>query len=83
MLSIKRPYCGRSFGLLSFKDSNMRTITCNECGHEIAEDDFMLQHCPVCDSYMAVNRLNIKVDEDLDHILRIDPVQASALVERD
>lgn len=61
----------------------MRTITCNECGHSIAEDDFITQHCPVCESFMPVSRLNVKVDEELGNIIRIDSVHTSALVERD
>lgn len=61
----------------------MRTVTCNECGCEIAEDDFISQHCPVCDSFMPVSRLNLKVDSDLGAFVRIDNVPDSALVERD
>lgn len=61
----------------------MRTVTCNECGCEIAEDDFISQHCPVCDSFMPVSRLNLKVDSGLGAFVRIDNVPDSALVERD
>lgn len=61
----------------------MRTITCNSCGHEIAVDDFIIQQCPICDSFMEVNRLNLKVEPELGNIIRINPVQTSALVERD
>lgn len=61
----------------------MRQITCHNCGHVVAEDDFILQQCPVCDSYMPVSRLDKKVDADLGSIIRINPVQPSALVEFD
>ena len=61
----------------------MRTICCNNCGHEIAEDDFIVQQCPVCDSYMELNRLNLKVEPELGNIIRVNPVHTSALVERD
>ncbi|APD19707.1 hypothetical protein PP101_52 [Pectobacterium phage PP101] len=56
----------------------MRTIQCSECGHEIAEDDFISQHCPICDSYMPVSRLGKKADKSLEKILRINPVQPVA-----
>lgn len=59
----------------------MRTIACNECGCEVAEDDFISQHCPVCDSFMPVSRLNLKVDSDLGCFIRINPVETSTLVE--
>lgn len=59
----------------------MQNITCNQCGHSIAEDDFVLQQCPICDSYMSLNRLNKKADSSLSKIVRIDPVQHSALVD--
>lgn len=59
----------------------MRTITCNHCGYEIAEDDFIIQQCPICDSYMEVNRLNLKVDSELGTIIRVNPVHTSTLVE--
>lgn len=61
----------------------MRTITCNECGFEIAEDDFIMQCCPVCDSYMSVSRLDLKVDGTLGNFIRINPVHTQALVERE
>lgn len=61
----------------------MRTITCNECGCEIAEDDFIVQHCPICDSFMPLTRLNLKADSDLGSFIRINPVQTLPLVDGD
>lgn len=61
----------------------MRTITCMDCGHEIAEDDFIMQQCPVCDGFMQPSRLNKKVDTDLGNIVRINIVHTSALVDGD
>lgn len=61
----------------------MRTIACMECGHEIAEDDFILQHCPLCEGYMQPSRLDRKADPGLGDFVRINPVQTSALVERE
>lgn len=85
MLSIKRHVFIWEVNLASFIlwSRYMRTVTCNECGCEIAEDDFISQHCPVCDSFMPVSRLNLKVDSDLGAFVRIDNVPDSALVERD
>ena len=59
----------------------MRTIQCPNCHYEIAEDDFIVQQCPICDSYMEVNRLNLKVDSELGTIIRVNPVHTSTLVE--
>lgn len=66
-----------------FKGFIMRTMQCNECGHSVAEDDFVTQHCPICDSYMVVSRLNLKADPELGDFVRIDSVPPSALVECD
>lgn len=52
----------------------MKTVDCNECGHSICIDDFIVQCCPICDSYMELNRLNVKVEPSLLNIIRISPV---------
>ncbi|QHJ79822.1 MAG: hypothetical protein [Caudoviricetes sp.] len=50
----------------------MRTVACNDCGHEIAVDDFIMECCPVCDSRMVPNRLNKKLDGELAKIIRVE-----------
>ncbi|QQV88353.1 hypothetical protein Fifi44_00051 [Erwinia phage Fifi44] len=50
----------------------MRTITCKECGYAIGEDDFSLMQCPVCDSFMELNRLQKRIEPDLEKVIRID-----------
>lgn len=50
----------------------MRTIACNECGHEIAVDDFIMECCPICDSFMVPNRLNKKVDSSIEKIIQVE-----------
>ena len=61
----------------------MRTIQCPNCHYEIAEDDFITQQCPICDSYMPLNRLYLKADSGLGSIIRINPVQTKPLVDCD
>lgn len=53
----------------------VRTITCNECGYAIGEDDFILCECPACDSFMDLNRLNKKVNPEFETIIRVDMTQ--------
>lgn len=50
----------------------MRTIDCNDCGHSIAVDDFISSCCPICDSYMTPNRLNLKVDPSVGLIIKVE-----------
>lgn len=50
----------------------MRVIVCKECGHAVGEDDFSLMCCPVCDSFMELDRLQKKLEPDLVKIIRID-----------
>lgn len=59
----------------------MRTITCNECGMSVAEDDFILRQCPVCDGFLEVNRLNTRVDSTLLQFIRIVREPSDTLVE--
>ena len=50
----------------------MRTVSCNDCGHEIAVDDYIVSCCPICDSFMNPNRLNKKVDVEIESIIKAD-----------
>lgn len=59
----------------------MRTIKCHECGSEVAEDDFIMQHCPVCDGFMQVSRLDRKVDAEISAIIRVTSAIRPTLVE--
>ena len=59
----------------------MRTIKCHECGSEVAEDDFIMQHCPVCDGFMQVSRLDEKVDAEISAIIRVTSAIRPTLVE--
>ena len=61
----------------------MRTIQCPNCHYEIAEDDFITQQRPICDSYMPLNRLYSKAESGLGSISRINPVQTQPLVDCD
>lgn len=49
----------------------MRTIDCRECGCSIGEDDFALMLCPVCDSFMELNRLDLKTRPDWCKVIRV------------
>lgn len=51
----------------------LQTVTCNECGHEIARDDFIMEHCPLCDGYMHQDRLAKKVHPEYEKIIRVRP----------
>lgn len=55
----------------------MRTVDCNDCGHSIAVDDFVMGCCPICDSYMVLNRLNIKVEPALGKIIKAEHREAT------
>lgn len=55
----------------------MRTIDCNHCGHSIAVDDFVLECCPICDSFMVPNRLNLKVNPELGKIIKVEHREAT------
>jgi len=50
----------------------MRTIDCKDCGYSIGEDDFAMMLCPICDSYMELNRLDSKAKPELCKIIRVD-----------
>lgn len=49
----------------------LKTISCDECGHEIATDDFIMEHCPLCDGYMRQTRLAQKAYPERDKIIRV------------
>lgn len=55
----------------------LQTITCHDCGHEIARDDFIMEQCPLCDSYMVQNRLSKKVNPEYEKIIRVSSVKES------
>lgn len=66
---------------LFIKDSLMRTIKCHECGSEVAEDDFIMQECPVCGGFMQPTRLDKKVDAEISAIIRVTSVVRPTLVD--
>lgn len=59
----------------------MRTISCPDCGHEIAEDDFIVQQCPVCDGYMTMNRLSKRVNKEFNSLPRSKSADVETLAE--
>lgn len=59
----------------------MRTFACNHCGHEVAEDDFIMQHCPICEGFLQPTRLDKKVDSEIGAIIRVTSVKPETLVE--
>lgn len=59
----------------------MRTISCPDCGHEIAEDDFMARQCPVCDGFMVMSKLSRKVSPDFKAMPRSTSSVDGTLVE--
>lgn len=50
----------------------MRTVDCDDCGHSIAMDDFVMGCCPICDSYMNLSRLHFKAEPELKSVVRVE-----------
>jgi len=50
----------------------MNVITCNDCGYVVGEDDFMMGCCPICDSSMQLNEINIQARPELEEVVRCD-----------
>lgn len=50
----------------------MRTIDCKDCGYSIGEDDFTMMLCPICDSFMELNRLDAKTRPEWSKVIRVD-----------
>lgn len=49
----------------------MDIVTCKSCGHGVGMDDFIVAQCPVCDSFMDLDRLQLKVNPNLNKIIRV------------
>lgn len=59
----------------------MRTFTCTGCGAEVAEDDYIVQQCPLCDGFLQASRLDKKVDSEISAVIRVTSAKTFTLVE--